>query len=119
MKASNEMRALGIGGTVIVWGVIGLVLFLQAAKGFYTGQEPDLLLLGLLLLSVLTVLGTLLGDKPRRAIGTVWVIIAAVGLLFFIGGAGLSIEWMLDKSMGMLASGLITARLIFLPDDKG
>jgi hypothetical protein len=116
MEARDENRMFGIGGIVFVWGMVGIVLLLQAAKGYYTGQTPEIRTIIGVILATVTVLCTVLGDKTRRAIGTIWIAITAVGLLFLVVGAGLDIYWMGELSMGMVFTGLFTSSLIFLPD---
>ncbi|OGC68833.1 hypothetical protein A2415_02715 [candidate division WWE3 bacterium RIFOXYC1_FULL_39_7] len=118
MNASEKLRLFGIGGAVTIWGGVGVILLFQIGKSLSIGQSPDLYRIVQLVLAILTVVGTLLGDKTRRAVGTVWAIIAAVDFLFLIGGAWSGTDWMLDKSTRILFTSLITVLLVFLPDSK-
>jgi len=111
----NEMRAPEIFVTV-AWGVIGAIMLLQTGNSLYSGETPDVWILGGLGLSIVTVIGTLMGNNARRVVGKIWFIIAAIGIMLFIGGVGMTNGWMVEKSFGILFPGLITARMIFLPE---
>lgn len=112
----KQMRRFGMVATIGIWGVIGIISLLKIVKSFTTGHELETIELMLLLAALTTVAGVLSGDYVRRLVGFLWLTVAALGLLAFIFGAGLDIKWMLDSSMGLLFTGLITAQFIFLPD---
>ena len=112
----KQMRTFGMVATIGVWVVIGNILMLNVATAIAAGQEPELKAILGLLAACITIVGALSGDSIRRAVGFLWLTVAALGLLALIAGAGLEIKWMLDSSMGLLFTGLTTAQLIFLPD---
>lgn len=112
------MRMFGMVTTIGVWGMIGIVLLLNIVKDIVTRQPLETKALVGLLAALITVVGALSGDFVRRAVGVLWLTVAAIGLLALIFGAGLEIQWMLDSSMSLLFAGVITAQLIFLPDRK-
>lgn len=112
----KEMQTLGIVLTIGMWGTIGVILLLNVVKNVVAGSLVEPLIVGGLIAAIVTVLGVLLGDTPRRIVGGLWLLVAAIGFLSFVVGAGLEVEWLLDKSFGMLFGGLISAYLIFIPD---
>lgn len=117
MNAKEEARIVAVWGSVAIWGTLGVIFLLNIVKELATEEgvvEPRVI--AIVGASVITVVGVLSGDKVRRATGVLWYLVAGLGFLAFVVGAGLEMEWLFEESLSMLFVGIISGSLIFLPD---
>jgi len=114
----KEMRWFGTVGTIGLWGSVGIVCLIIIGKVFITGQGPMMEAIIGLIAACITVAGVLSGNRIRRAVGSLWLTVAALGFLALISSAGLGIKWMSDLSARLVFVGLLTGQFIFLPESK-
>lgn len=117
-ESGNEMRLLGIALTVLVWGTIGVILLLNVTKDVVAGIPIEPKLIVVLVAAIVTVVGTLLGDTPRRIVGAIWLITAALGFICFVIGAGFELEALVEISLQLMIGGVISVSLIFIPEQS-
>jgi len=97
---------------VLLWTKMGITAFLQSIKPLCCGSMPNLDALIVLAAAIATITATLIWGKTRIGAGYIWLAVGGLGLIFLVTGAGLEIEWMLDKSLALLFIGLISARFL-------
>lgn len=111
-------RFIGIGGAVFIWFVITIIFTLRVFQTIRIGNPFEIEAIAFVLFGFFTMVGALKGDKIRRYTGLFWSAVAGTGFLFFILGIGMDFYWIGNLSIVMTLSGLVTAWLLFLPDQK-
>lgn len=112
----KQMRFIAKGATILLWGVLGISFLLRVGKDIVTGQAPEILAIAGFIAAVVTIVGVFSGDKIRRAIGVLWLIIIMIGVLALVVGGEFDIKWMFDSSGTLIFIGLISFQLLILPD---
>ncbi len=101
--------------------VVVVYVFVAAVAGFRfikDLQDPQSTFLNVivLLLAIATIIGCLLGDVYRKAVGSAWIWISLVGLVGLILSMLLQMQPLVITTLVMLIAGGITSLLIFAPE---